>query len=215
MSIELGREEDLKTVPTQEEVNEKMDAAKSEKIEEPVDYTELDVYKNVIINFEKLKAVSLDLIFDDKYMTYGLCATSLTHTSENKEAKSLRMNAVEELIQYLSIKLSALKEKITFIKDIKEISCFEELYNDEKVLEDSKKHRKIVVTFENDDIKDIYVYKMASFFTLEKSLISLNNTIQANKNEIMMKNFIQNFMMNMSAMNQQRGGRTPGGIIRP
>jgi hypothetical protein len=223
MSIELGNEKDLEM--SQEGVNEQLEDAKAgvetgdtekEEVKEDIDFPSLFSYKNTIINFEKCKAISLDMIFDDKYLSYGLCATSLSHKDENeKEPKGLRMNAVEELINYMVFDFENLKDKVQYIKDLKEIDCSDELYPDEKVFADAQKHRKVVVRFENDDIKTIYVYKMATEFVFKKSLINVQNTIQANKKEITMKTFIQNFMMNMSAMNQQRGGRTPSGIIRP
>lgn len=185
------------------------------------DWYELGTHDNKVINFEKAFAVNFDKPFDPKYNLYAFGA-SILFTDDNgnfseeydQRCPSLSLNTVSMIIEQLNS--NRYNDKVTFISDLTELPFDAKLFYDgQDTFDKMKDCPKIIVTFENDDISKIYVYRMNNMFRYTNTLIVFNSLMKQKRDEIDRNMLVQNLFLTLSSLGNNRVQRTEGGIVVP
>jgi len=185
-----------------------------------IDWHNVAVHEKRVVNIEKLYAVVIDKPFDARYMAHALGASSLVKKddgtfseSEEERCPALSINAIECLINNLILGYNELKNSIIEIETFAELPFDASLfYANKEVFEQVKDCPKIIVTFDQEEIDKIYIYKMDTNFKYRNTLVAFKTMMETKRLEITQNQLIQNLFMNITAMQQ---GRTKSGLVVP
>ena len=205
------------SLETAEELKTNMSEGKAEDL---VDWYEAGSYENRVVNFERAHAIVLDKPFDPKYRMYAFGTSALFKNEDGTfdeaydvRCPNLSLNGISVLIENLYNNYQN-SDKVRLLKSLDELDFDAKLfYDSEKTFESVKDCPKIIVTFENQEIKEILTYRLETNLKYTNTLITFNALLQQKRAELDRNILLQNLFGALTEMSNKAKGKTKSGII--
>lgn len=205
------------SLETAEELKQNMETDKTENL---VDWYTAGSYENRVVNFEYAHAIVLDKPFDPKYRMYAFGTSALFKNEDGKfdeeydsRCPNLSLNAISVLIENLYNNHQN-TDKVKAIKSLDELDFDAKLFYDSaETFESVKTCPKIIIVFENQEIKEILTFKLETNLKYTNTLITFNTLLQQKRAELDRNVLLQNLFGALTDMSAKQNKQTPSGIV--